>query len=244
LAADRAAAEAAIRAQARLDRLADRYSLPPDAAERLMSLVALIHEDPHAPTSVLDWEGVVDDHVADSLVALELDVVRDAQRLADLGAGAGFPGLPLAVALPDTQVTLVESSARKCRFLTSAAAASRTANAAVANARVEAWDAGLGSFDVVTARALASLAVVAEYAAPLLGLGGTLVVWRGQRDPVAEAQGARAAAELGLEVQAPRHVRPYPGAQHRYLHQMVKRTETPARFPRRAGVAVKRPLGG
>jgi 16S rRNA (guanine527-N7)-methyltransferase len=244
MALERAAAEASIRGEARLAALADQYSLPADSARRLMSLVALVHEDPHSPTSVRDWDGVVDAHVADSLAALELDAVRDAQRLADLGAGAGFPGLPLAIALPATNVMLVESSARKCRFLARAAAASRADNAAVVNARLEAWEAGLGGFDVVTARALAPLAVVAEYAAPLLRLGGTLVAWRGQRDSAAEAQAAAAAAVLGLEVQEPRHVRPYAGAQHRYLHPMIKRTETPARFPRRPGVAVKRPLGG
>jgi 16S rRNA (guanine527-N7)-methyltransferase len=244
MATERAAEDAAVRARAGLAGLADRYSLPLAAAERLMSLVTLVHDDPHAPTSVRDWEGVVDDHVADSLVALELDVVREADAVADLGAGAGFPGLPLAIALPGAQVTLVESSARKCRFLTRAAVASRADNATVVNARLEAWDDGLGGFDVITARALASLAVVAEYAAPLLRLGGALVAWRGQRDSAVEAQAAAAAAELGLEMWEPRHVRPYAGAQHRYLHQMIKRTDTPARFPRRPGVAVKRPLGG
>ena len=102
---------------------------------------------------------------------------------------------------------------------------------------------GSGCCDLVTARALAPLAVVAEYAAPLLALGGTLVAWRGRRDPVDEAAAGRAAAELGLEAREPIHVEPYPGALHRHLHVMVKVAPTPDRFPRRPGVARKRPLG-
>jgi 16S rRNA (guanine527-N7)-methyltransferase len=82
-----------------------------------------------------------------------------------------------------------------------------------------------------------------EYAAPLLRIGGSLVVWRGRRDPEAEAAGARAASELGLEVREPESVDPYPGAEHRYLHLVLKVKETPCGFPRREGVARKRPLG-
>jgi 16S rRNA (guanine527-N7)-methyltransferase len=96
---------------------------------------------------------------------------------------------------------------------------------------------------VVTARALGPLDVVVEYAAPLLTLGGTLVVWRGRRDPEAEAAGLRAASKVGLRAGEIVPVRPYPTAQNRYLHLMSKVMDTPAGFPRRPGVALKRPLG-
>jgi 16S rRNA (guanine527-N7)-methyltransferase len=97
--------------------------------------------------------------------------------------------------------------------------------------------------DVVTARAVAPLDVVAEYAAPLLRPGGALVAWRGQRDADPEAEGDRAAVVLGLTVEDPLRVQPYPGALNRHLHVMVKTGPTPERFPRRDGVARKRPLG-
>jgi 16S rRNA (guanine527-N7)-methyltransferase len=84
---------------------------------------------------------------------------------------------------------------------------------------------------------------VAEYAAPLLKLGGALVAWRGQREPEAEAEAGRAAKILGLTVEEPTQVQPYPGARSRYLHVLVKKDPTPDRFPRRDGVARKRPLG-
>ncbi len=138
----------------------------------------------------------------------------------------------------------MESNSHKCEFIERAVAACDIRNARVVRARAEAWPDGLGSFDLVTARALAPLAVVAEYAAPLLCTGGTLVAWRGRRDPAAEASASRAAEELGLRVLEPIRVSPYEGAEHRHLHLMTKVRQTPARFPRRVGVAGKRPLGG
>jgi 16S rRNA (guanine527-N7)-methyltransferase len=141
-------------------------------------------------------------------------------------------------------VSLVESNGRKCAFIAAAIEACSLGNAAAIHARVESWPEGLGSCDLVTARALASLAVVAEYAAPLLAVGGWLVAWRGRRDPDDEAAGARAAAEVGLDPGAVTRVEPYPGALHRHLHLMHKVASTPDRFPRRPGMARKRPLGG
>lgn len=227
----------------RLSALANRHGLGPGAAAQLQRLHQVLVEDPLAPTAVRDPIKVIDDHLADSLIALDLEPVRAAAALADLGSGAGVPGLPLAIALPNARATLLESAARKCAFLERTAAVCELPNVRVVHARVEAWPAGIEAFDLVTARALGPLEVVVEYAAPLLALSGTLVVWRGRRDPEAETAGARAAAEVGLEPREIVAVRPYPGAQSRHLHLMSKVTDTPAGFPRRPGMAVKRPLG-
>lgn len=227
----------------RIDELVRRYGLNADSAPRLAALVLLVAADPHSPTTVRDPPRVIEDHIADSLVALEVEGMAGAKAVADLGSGAGFPGLPLAVAMPTASVALVESNARKCTFLSRAVEVSRLENAVVVNARAEAWSEGLGQFDIVTARALAHPSVVAEYAAPLLRVGGRLIAWRGHREPDAERQAERAAEELSLEPLNPLPVKPYPAAANRYLHVMVKRSETSPRFPRRPGVAVKRPLG-
>lgn len=138
----------------------------------------------------------------------------------------------------------MESVGRKCAFITRAAEACEVGNAEAVHARAEEWTDGREGCDLITARALAPLAVVAEYAAPLLTLGGFLVAWRGRRDPEDEAAGARAAADLGLEPGPVIRVEPYPGALHRHLHVMRKAAPTPDRFPRRPGMARKRPLGG
>jgi 16S rRNA (guanine527-N7)-methyltransferase len=228
---------------ARLASLAERYALPPRAIEQLAALLTMLAGDPHAPTTVRAPEEAVRVHVADSLVALELTDVRDAREIADLGAGAGFPGLPLAIALPSARVVLVESNARKCAFIRAAAAAAGVRNADAVAQRAESWAEGSGRCDVVTARALAPLAVIAEYAAPLLRDGGLLVAWKGRRDAGEERQAAVAAAALGLALEDVRAVAPYEGAEHRHLHLLRKLAPTPPRYPRRPGMARKRPLG-
>lgn len=223
--------------------LVARWGLEPPAGDRLAALLEVLKRDATAPTAVREPHEAADAHLADSLVALELEVVHAATRIADLGPGAGFPGLALAVALPEARVALVESSARKCAFLERAIAAAGVPNAAVVHARSEAWPDGGEAHDLVTARALAALPVVVEYAAPLLAMGGALVAWRGRRDPDAEASAARAAAEVGLEPGEVRRADPYPAARDRHLHVFRKTAPTPPRFPRRPGVARKRPLG-
>ena len=225
-----------------LQPLIDRFGLPEGSRERLETLAVLLAEDPLAPTTVRDPARVRDDHLADSLVALELGVVRDAGSLLDIGSGAGLPGLPLAVALPHAEMTLVESNGRKCEFMRAAAEAMGLENVTVVHARAEDLPRPRDSQDVVTARALAPLEVVAEYAAPLLCIGGHLVAWRGQREPQVEAEGRFAAEILGLCVLDPVQVTPYPAVEHRYLHLMSKVNPTPERFPRRPGMARKRPL--
>lgn len=223
--------------------LAARFDLPGAAVEQLATLHGILVTDPLAPTTIRDPLKVLHDHLADALVALELEQVRVARTIADLGSGPGIPGIPLAIAVPDADVALVESSTRKCGFLARTIAACELSRARVVHARAEAWAAGLGEIDLVTARALGPLALVAEYAAPLLRVGGGLLVWRGERDPEAEAAALRAVETLGLEFAPPLQVRPYAGALHRYLHLMLKVRPTPAGFPRRPGVAAKRPLG-
>lgn len=220
------------------------YGLPAGAGTRLKALLAALTDDPRAPTTLYDPLTALRDHLADSLVALELPAVSRATQIADLGSGAGLPGLPLAIARPHAAVALVESNGRKCEFLARARDVAMAANATVVHARAEEWVGGRESCDLVTARALAPLVVVAEYAAPLLTLGGALVAWRGRRDPADEAAVARAAAELGLELRPAHAVAPYPGALHRHLHVLIKASPTPDRFPRRPGMARKRPLGG
>ncbi len=226
-----------------LEALASRYALPPGSVARFEALLALLADDPHAPTTVRTPREALDTHLADSLVALELQDVRSARVLADLGAGAGFPGLPLAIALPEGDVALVESNARKCAFIAAAATAAGVANARAVPERAESWIAGLGSCDVVTARALAPLAVLAEYAVPLLRDDGVLIAWKGRRDAAEERDAQAAAALLGLAYEAIHAVAPYPTAEHRHLHVLRKVAPTPSRFPRRPGIARKRPLG-
>jgi 16S rRNA (guanine527-N7)-methyltransferase len=227
---------------ARWQGLAGARDLHERQLSQLDTVLALLEADEHAPTAIRAAEHAARAHVADSLVALELTAVREAQRIADLGSGAGFPGIAIAIALPAVEVSLVESQRRKCEFLERACAAAEVENGRVVWARAEEWSEGAGRSDVVTARALAPQTVVLEYAAPLLRIGGTLVDWRGRRDAGAEAAAERAASLLGLSRLEIRKVTPFEQATDRHLHVFAKVDETPARFPRRAGIARKRPL--
>ena len=224
-------------------RLGERYGLERSAIASLDALVTLLDNDPTAPTTLTVPAEVVAGHLADSLVALELGSVRAAETIADIGAGAGFPGLALAAALPSAQVFLIESAGRKCDFIRRAIAAASLANVSVVHARAEEWPDGRDRADLVTARALAPLAVVAEYGAPLLRRGGALVAWKGRRDGAEEHSAQAAAAELGLAPAVVHRVRPFPAARDRHLHEFTKVAPTPPRYPRRPGAARKRPLG-
>jgi 16S rRNA (guanine527-N7)-methyltransferase len=224
-----------------LEALLERYAAPPDATTPLGLLLDALAASA-APTSVHEPAEGMQVHIADSLAGLEVEELRDAGVIADLGAGAGLPGLVLATMLPRTRVFLVESARRKCDFLRSTAAAMGVTNVDVVWRRAEEWGEGIGRCDAVCARALASLAVVCEYAAPLLREGGVLVAWKGAIDE-AEADGAAAAADyLGLELQPARPVIPFPGSERRTLYVARKVAPTPPGIPRRPGIATKRPL--
>ena len=227
---------------ARLAQLAALYELPAAAERQLAALLDLVAAEPAAITSIRDPAEGVDAHVADSLVALDVPAVRAARRVADLGSGGGFPGLVLAIALPAARVALVESVGRKCAFLAAAADELGLANVEVVNARAEEWAAGLGGQDVVVARALAPLTVLVEYAAPLLEPGGLLVAWKGRRDAAEEADGAAAAEQLGMSALEAVAVKPFQQTRDRHLYLSSKVSPTPAEYPRRPGMARKRPI--
>jgi len=174
-------------------------ALGPRDRERLGKVLELLAAERASVSSVVD-ERAWKVHVADSLTGLEVPELVAAGRVADVGAGAGFPGLALAVALPDAQIDLIESIGRKCAFMTNAAAAAAIPNATVLNTRSEDWAAAAGraAYDVVTARAVGRLSTLAELASPLLKPNGVLIAWKGKRDEEEEAQLTNAAEPLAM----------------------------------------------
>lgn len=223
--------------------------LSDEAREALRAVLEMLASERSPPTAVRDPERGWRVHVADSLSGLEVEALRAARRIADLGAGAGFPGLPLAVALPGSRVDLIEATGRKCEFVRRAIERAGIDNARVVCERSESWaarrppDGGRESYDAVAARAVGRLSTVAELASPLLTKGGALVVWKGRRNADEEAELGQAAARLAMEVDEVRSVGPYAGSRHRHLHVLRKSGPTPDSLPRRPGMAKKRPLG-
>jgi 16S rRNA (guanine527-N7)-methyltransferase len=219
-------------------------SVPDAAGPALDALLRLLQEG-RAPIASSTVPRARDVHIADSLSALDLEPVRSAKLIADLGSGAGLPGLALAAALPDARVDLIESVARKCAFLREAIERMGLANAQVVCERSEDWGAGRGweAYDVITARAVGPLATLAELASPLLRDGGVLAAWKGARSGEEEAAALRAADRTGVEPLRIRTVQPYPASRDRHIHLLRKNGPTPNGLPRRPGMAAKRPFG-
>ncbi len=217
----------------------------PEAERGIEALLDLLRTDPAPPVAKSTLAAARDVHVADSLSGLEFEQLRGADRLADLGSGAGLPGLVLALALVRVRCDLIESSSRKCEFLRRAIERTGSGNAEVVCERAERWAAGegRGAYDAVTARAVGRLATLAELASPLLRIGGVLVAWKGGRDREEEAELARAAPRLAMEPVEIRSVTPYRGSRDRHIHLLSKNGPTPEGLPRREGLAAKRPFG-
>lgn len=210
----------------------------------LAKVLELLARERASVSSIVD-ERAWKVHVLDSLTGLEVPELGAAARIADVGAGAGFPGLALAVALPGAAVDLIESVGRKCDFMRAAIAAAGIPNATVHHLRSEEWAAGQGreAYDAVTARAVGRLSTLAELASPLLRRDGVLVAWKGRRDPDEEAQLERATADLAMSPEQVLAVGGRAGSEHRHLHLIRKTGPTPPNLPRNPGMAKKRPKG-
>jgi 16S rRNA (guanine527-N7)-methyltransferase len=195
-----------------------------------------------------DLERIVLDHVLDSLSCFLHAPLWEARRLADVGSGGGLPGIPISIVRPDLRTTLIESTGKKADFLRYAAERLGLETLDVINARVE--DVGRmgeqrGAYAVVTSRAVASLSVLAEYCVPLLEVGGNAVAMKARVERDEYEEGRRAADALGARVDRIDRVAMLPevGEKQRNLVILEKIRETPARYPRRAGVVARRPLG-
>jgi 16S rRNA (guanine527-N7)-methyltransferase len=166
-------------------------------------------------------------HVEDALAAADL---LDAGPVVDVGSGGGSPGIPLAAVRPDLEFHLLESTRKKCSFLREVAADFPNVEVVCARAEEHAAGAGRDFYPTAVARALAPPPVAAEWCLPLVAVGGTAILFVG---PTADADAvARAAAKLGSED---------PRAVGGFL-VLRKVAPTPAGFPRRPGMARKRPL--
>ena len=175
-------------------------------------------------------------HIADSLTVLPF-LPKTPHALADLGSGGGVPGIPLAIARPDVRVLLVESTKKKAAFLRKAAEQLGLANVQVSDARVE--DVGhtdrRGTFDVVTARAVALLPWLVEWSMPLLKKGGVLLAMKGERGPAEVELAASACKRMNAGVPTVEPIA-LPETQNHVIVKVAKHGITPALYPRSATV--------
>ncbi|HKV01166.1 MAG TPA: 16S rRNA (guanine(527)-N(7))-methyltransferase RsmG [Ktedonobacteraceae bacterium] len=196
-------------------------------------------------TAITDPEEVLIKHFLDSL-SLLLVYDRPAARLLDIGAGAGFPGLPLKIVRPQWRVELLEATGKKVIFLHHMIETLQLKNVVALHGRAEelAHKAGYrASFDVVTARAVASLPTLLEYAAPFCRVGGQIIFPK-KGDLVEElAQGKLAARQVGAVLKDDVPVTLSGLEQGRRLLVWEQVRKCPAQFPRSGTVMAKKPLG-
>ena len=196
-------------------------------------------------TSIREPEAAWNKHILDSLQALSTRIFDGDLSVVDVGAGAGFPGLPLALARPgELKLTFVESVNKKCEFIRQMSD-KFDLRARVLNERAEVLGQNYkyrAQFDVATARAVGGLTEVAELTMPFVAPHGYAVLWRG-KDAEAEAREFKwPLSRLGGVVQ---DVIPYelPGGEMTYhLTIIQKKSPTPKTFPRAIGVPKKDPL--
>lgn len=194
-------------------------------------------------TAITEPEEVAVKHMIDSLLAFDTGFAG--KTLADVGTGAGFPGVPLKIYCPQLQVTLIDSLGKRLKFLEQVIAALGLKGIRCEHARAE--DAGRSkhreAYDIVTARAVARLSVLAEYCLPLVKQGGTFIALKGSKYAEEIAEGKEAVKLLGGRLLSAEEVK-LPGLDDgRAIVKIAKLKATPKQYPRKAGTPEKQPLG-
>ena len=222
-----------------------QISYPALAPQQLAAYFSLLMEANATMnlTSITDPDEAVSLHFLDSAAILSRDWLQSGMRCVDVGAGAGFPGLVLAILRPEISFTLMDALRKRVIFLTRAAERLGLTNVRAIHLRAE--DAGQQGthreqYDIALARAVASLPVLCEYCLPLLRIGGQMVAYKGPQGREEARQAQRAMRVLGAKPPTlyDAHV---PGREH-VLIRAVKDMHTPRQYPRRAGQAHKQPL--
>ena len=242
---DARAARVVLEALLETDAPALRAELPPgfaDAAEAYARLLLEANARLNL-TRVVEPDAVARLHLLDAVAALPL-LPGSTERALDIGSGGGVPGIVLALARPEVRWTLVDSVRKKADTLRSFVAALGLDNVEVLGERAEMLGRGpsRASFDVVTARACAALPVLAEYALPLLRVGGTLISWKGPISAEELTAGATASAILGGGAPEERPTGIPALGDHRFV-LIDKLRPTDPRWPRRPGEPARRPIG-
>ncbi len=194
-------------------------------------------------TSIKDEGGIIEKHFYDCLLAADSSLLAQGKKVADMGSGAGFPGLLWAICFKDASFTLIEATKKKCLFLEEVAKVLKLKNVKVINARVEDLPSSFReSFDVITARAVAELRVLLELGTPLLKVGGTFVAMKGMhgKDELENAKHAMKALNLDVIDTCLSYLPNDDGERVNIYLAKTKKNEK--RYPRKYSDIIKKPL--
>lgn len=196
-------------------------------------------------TSTSDRRQLLLKHFLDSLTCIPLLPAHPQMRLIDVGTGAGFPGVALKVYRPDIELTLLDSSRKKCAFLSHLTKKLGLSKARVLNGRAEDYGRKPGhreSYHVVVSRAVAHLRVLLEYSLPFLKVGGVFICQKGPKGEDEIREAGEALRVLGGEISGAREIFLPKIKEKRLLVSIVKSKHTPIKYPRRPGKPKKSPL--
>ncbi|MBO7423399.1 MAG: 16S rRNA (guanine(527)-N(7))-methyltransferase RsmG [Oscillospiraceae bacterium] len=197
-------------------------------------------------TAVTDDEETVDKHFIDSLIVMKTGLIRGNEKLIDVGTGAGFPGLVLAMACPEMKVTLLDSQQKRLSFLQTVAEKSDIQNILLVHARAEdgARKKELREqFDIAAARAVAPMNVLCEYLLPYVAVEGCALCWKGPALRNEMESGRKAAHLLGGRIEMPVECSVYGREWEHMILPVRKIQHTAFVYPRKAGTPKSKPLG-
>ena len=190
-------------------------------------------------TAITAYEEVLEKHFYDCLIPLKNSYVHS--RVVDVGSGAGFPGLVWKIARPDLNVTLLEPTGKRCTFLKEVISFLHLTGIQVVNQRAEDYvRVARESYDVVTARAVASLNVLSELCVPLVKEGGIFYALKGARGEQEEVEARHAMKVLGMELAEIEHYSLPSGDRTNLIYRKVRKTDP--KYPRNYGQIKKKPL--
>lgn len=189
-------------------------------------------------------EGLFNKQIFDSLYLLKLIDFGTGRRILDLGSGGGLPGIPLHIVSPGNYTVLLDSNKKKTTFLNNTVKALALQNIDIINGRAEEYGhikEHRAGYDFVVSKAVAEMNVLVEYALPFLKTQGMAILFKGPRGDQELKKAERAIKACGGVFQQKYFYR-LPGGEERYLYLIIKKEETPQKYPRRTGVPTRNPL--
>ncbi|MBN2879268.1 MAG: 16S rRNA (guanine(527)-N(7))-methyltransferase RsmG [Clostridia bacterium] len=224
-----------------------KYSIPQNKIDKLTlfnNLVMATNEHTNL-TSIEDGASSAKRHFLDSLNPEALQIIKSANNVIDVGSGAGFPGIPLAVMHDEVRFTLLDTRKKRCEFMQEAVKQLNLKNVTVLWGRAEDYGKDTSyreKYDIACARALATVPVLLEYLSPFLSVGGAAMLYKGSSPEEEISSAKNALSALGMGEINTFLYSVYGDTSEYSMLCSVKINTTPDKYPRKAGIALKRPL--